>query len=173
MWSRSLPTGKLCSNWVVWKRALLHQPKEINNLQRIRVLEGWGDKRSHKILTKQCFWKKLFFFLSKMSPSTYRMGSVKHFIFLFNEVSKRFNQMLSKHFGFSLITHALQACFFFLFKVFIYLASPGLSCGNWDLPSWPWKEPVPPALGAWSLSLWTTREGLLEACLMIKLGILL
>ena len=101
------------------------------------------------------FEKSFFFFLSKMSPSIYRMGSVKRFIFLFSEVSKRFNQMLSKHFSFSLITHTLQAYFFFLFKIFIYLASPGLSCGKWDLPSWPWKEPVPPALWAWSLCHWT------------------
>ena len=34
-------------------------------------------------------------------------------------------------------------------------------------------EPAPPALGAWRLSHWTTREGLLEACLIVKLGILL
>ena len=62
----------------------------------------------------------------------------------------------------------------------IYLAAPGLSCGMQDLHChvqdllvaacgisscsmqdlvlWPGLEPRPPALGAWSLSHWTTRE---------------
>ena len=33
-----------------------------------------------------------------------------------------------------------------------------LSCGMWDLVPWPGIKPRPPALGAWSLSYWTTRE---------------
>ena len=33
-----------------------------------------------------------------------------------------------------------------------------LSCRMWDLVPWPGIEPKPPALGAWSLSPWTTRE---------------
>ena len=33
-----------------------------------------------------------------------------------------------------------------------------LSCGMWDLVPWPGIEPGPPALGAQSLSHWTTRE---------------
>ena len=33
-----------------------------------------------------------------------------------------------------------------------------LFCGMWDLDPWPAMEPRPPALGAWSLSHWTTRE---------------
>ena len=33
-----------------------------------------------------------------------------------------------------------------------------LSCVMWDLGLWPGIEPGPPALGAWSLSDWTTRE---------------
>ena len=43
-------------------------------------------------------------------------------------------------------------------KISIYLSALGLSCGMWDLVPWPGIEPGPPALGAWSLSLWTTRE---------------
>ena len=46
-----------------------------------------------------------------------------------------------------------------------FLAVPGLSwgmrtlsCGMWDLVPWPGIEPRHPALGAWSLSHWTTRE---------------
>ena len=53
----------------------------------------------------------------------------------------------------------------FFLKTFIYLAVPGLSCGTkiiscgmWNLVSWPGIEPGPPALRAWSLSHWTTRE---------------
>ena len=33
-----------------------------------------------------------------------------------------------------------------------------LSCSVWDLVPWPGIEPGPPALGAWSLSHWTTSE---------------
>ena len=33
-----------------------------------------------------------------------------------------------------------------------------LSCSMWDLVPWPGMEPGPPALGAQSLSHWTTRE---------------
>ena len=33
-----------------------------------------------------------------------------------------------------------------------------LCCGMWDLVPWPGIEPRPPALGAWSLSHWTTME---------------
>ena len=33
-----------------------------------------------------------------------------------------------------------------------------LSCGTWDLAPWPGIKPRSPALGAWSLSHWTTRE---------------
>ena len=33
-----------------------------------------------------------------------------------------------------------------------------LSCGLWDLVPWPGIEPRPPALGAHSLSHWTTRK---------------
>ena len=62
----------------------------------------------------------------------------------------------------------------FFFLVFIYLAVPSpsfgtqdlpcsmwdsfFSCDMWDLSLLPGIEPWPPALGAWSLSHWTTRE---------------
>ena len=49
--------------------------------------------------------------------------------------------------------------------VCIYLAAPGLSCGMrgfccsmWDLVPRPEIKARPPALGAWSLNNWTTRE---------------
>ena len=35
---------------------------------------------------------------------------------------------------------------------------PMFSYGIWDLIPQPGIEPRPPALGAWSLSRWTTRE---------------
>ena len=45
---------------------------------------------------------------------------------------------------------------YFFLKKFIYLAAPGL--GMWDLVSRSGIEPRSPVLGAWRLSLWTTRE---------------
>ena len=53
--------------------------------------------------------------------------------------------------------------YLFIFKylfiyLFIYLAALGLSCGMRDLVPWPGIESGPPALGAQSLSHWTTRE---------------
>ena len=44
-----------------------------------------------------------------------------------------------------------------LFQV-LAAACGTFSCGKWDLFPWPGIEPGPPALGAWSLSHWTTRE---------------
>ena len=41
---------------------------------------------------------------------------------------------------------------------FLYLTAPGLSCSMWDPVPWPRIEHEPPALRAWSLSHWTTRE---------------
>ena len=46
----------------------------------------------------------------------------------------------------------------FFFKQLTYLAVLSFSCGRWDLIPWPGIEPGPPALGAQSLSHWTTRE---------------
>ena len=40
----------------------------------------------------------------------------------------------------------------------IYLAAPVLNCGMQDWVSWSGIEPGHPALGAWSLGPWTTRE---------------
>lgn len=53
-----------------------------------------------------------------------------------------------------------QWCFILFFNVclFPYLAGPGLSCCRWDLVPRPGIEPRPPALGAWRLSHWPTRE---------------
>ena len=44
----------------------------------------------------------------------------------------------------------------------------GLSCGTWDLVSWPGIEPRPPALGAQSLSHWSLRITLLMRELRIS-----
>ena len=53
----------------------------------------------------------------------------------------------------------LWFCHLLLFKI-IYLPVLGLSCSEWDLVPWPGIEPVPPALGVWCLSCWTTRPPL-------------
>ena len=56
-------------------------------------------------------------------------------------------------------------CYFFMLSVafvffiyFFYLAALGLNCGLWDVLPWLGIESGPPALGAWSLHNWTTRE---------------
>ena len=48
-------------------------------------------------------------------------------------------------------------CFCLTF-IFIYLATPGLSCGMQDLVPWPGVEPWLPVLGHGALSHWSTRE---------------
>ena len=56
--------------------------------------------------------------------------------------------------------------FFFFFLIFIYLVAPGLSCQGisifscsiWDLVPQLRVKLRPLAVGAWSLSHWTTRE---------------
>ena len=42
--------------------------------------------------------------------------------------------------------------------LFFLLRALGLSCSIWDLVPWPRIEPRPPALEAWSLNQWTTRD---------------
>ena len=46
----------------------------------------------------------------------------------------------------------------FIYLIFMYLAVPALSCGIKDLILGPGVEPGVPALGAQSLTHWTTRE---------------
>ena len=56
------------------------------------------------------------------------------------------------------LTGEKDVLYFCLFKcLFPYLTAPGLSCGIGDLVPWTGVEPRTPALGAWSLSHWTTR----------------
>ena len=52
--------------------------------------------------------------------------------------------------GIKILLHVTIQCCFTEIKTF--------SCSRWDLVPWPWLEPRPPALGAWSLSHCTTRE---------------
>ena len=59
----------------------------------------------------------------------------------------------------------LGFAFYYFLKEKNYLTAPGLSsgmwtfsCSMWDLVHCPGIEPRPPALGAWHLSPWTTRE---------------
>ena len=47
----------------------------------------------------------------------------------------------------------------FLWLLWVLVAACGiLSCGVWDLAPWLGIKPRPPALGAWSLNHWNTRE---------------
>ena len=52
-----------------------------------------------------------------------------------------------------------SSIFFFFFNIylFIWLRWVLVSCSMWDPVPWPGTEPGSPALGAWSLSHWTTR----------------
>ena len=60
----------------------------------------------------------------------------------------------------------VRLCSFFILELngflkkylFIYLTALDLSCSIWDLVPWPGIEPRTPALGALSLSPWTTME---------------
>ena len=48
---------------------------------------------------------------------------------------------------------------FILRFIFIYLfGCVSLGCSMWDLVPWPGIKPGPPALEAWTLGFWTTRE---------------
>ena len=47
---------------------------------------------------------------------------------------------------------------FFFFFLTMYLVALCLSCSMWALAPWPGIKPRPPALGARSVSHWTTRE---------------
>ena len=52
-----------------------------------------------------------------------------------------------------------QVLFFFFFHAGSYSCRiRSLSCSMWKLISWPGIRPRSPALGAWNLSYWTTRE---------------
>ena len=48
-----------------------------------------------------------------------------------------------------------------------------LSCGMWDLVPWPEIKPELPALGAWGLSHWTTREVPFVFSILVPLAFLL
>ena len=52
----------------------------------------------------------------------------------------------------------ILSCLLWRKILFIFLAVLSLSCDMWDLVPWPGVEPGPPALGAWRLSHWATRE---------------
>ena len=68
------------------------------------------------------------------------------------------DSLLLSHWGSP--SYVQSMCQFLSFLMFIYLATPGLRCGMWDLVSRLGMEPWPPALGAWSLSQWTSGKSL-------------
>ena len=47
----------------------------------------------------------------------------------------------------------------------------GLSCSMWDLVPCPGIEPRPPALGAWSLGHWSTREVFISVSLHLYVSL--
>ena len=66
----------------------------------------------------------------------------------------------------------LDLVLFFFFSIYLFIwlhqglvaACEIFSCSMQDLVPWPQIKPRPPALGAWSLSHWATKE-LLQTCL--------
>ena len=73
------------------------------------------------------------------------------------EVSEE-NRFLSKYHG---EEFEIKNTANYLFSFIIYLAALEqdlFNCSKWDLVPWPGIEPGYPALGAWSLSHWTTWE---------------
>ena len=63
-------------------------------------------------------------------------------------------------------TREVPTLMFYNIYLFTHLAAPDLSCSMRDLVPWPGTELRPPALGAWSLSHWTTRQ--VPLCLFFK-----
>ena len=101
-------------------------------------------------LTLHIRWPKYWNFSFSISPSNQYSG-------LISLQSKRLSRVV--------LNTTVQK----ILKIFIYLAVLGLSCSMWYLIPWPGMEPKPPALGAQSLSYWTTREVPDFWCLEISL----
>ena len=95
---------------------------------------------------------------SYCSPSGYKHVNSKLFHSLLMCVASSF-LMLEPDFGWKSCYLCRESWHLdFILKLFIYLTMPGLSYGIWDLLPWRGVELRPPALGAWSLSHWTTKE---------------
>ena len=109
---------------------------------------------------------------AKSSQRIYRSNAtpIKILAWLLVEISKLFLNFIWKGTGPRIV---LTICFFKNIYLFIWLyriligacrifdfhcGMLTLSCGMWNLVFWPGIEPGPPALGARSLSHWTTRE---------------
>ena len=61
-----------------------------------------------------------------------------------------------------LIIDFLKNIYLFICLFWVLVVEHGISsCSLWDLVSWPGIQPRPPALGAQSLSHWTTRKSLI------------
>ena len=76
--------------------------------------------------------------------------------------SKEFNILICQIFPYSFeitFIYFLFLKYLFIWLCHVLVAAHGIfSCGMWDLVPWPGIEPWAPALGAWSLSHWTTRD---------------
>ena len=97
------------------------------------------------------------------TPSPHLCHPLDHLIHLTSITSTwttKLSCLRSPHISFC-TWHLKILFFFFFFKDYLLLfilSAQGLSCNMWDLVPWPGVEPRPPALGAWSLSHWSTRE---------------
>lgn len=98
-------------------------------------------------------WHKSFYTLYP-SPSVHPLAS-----------SPELFPPVTQNFPLNPLTSLSGHSFLFCFVLIIYLAVPDFHCdmqklifGMWDLFPWLGMEPKSPALGAWILSYWTTRE---------------
>ena len=111
---------------------VMHWAKSLRHPKSWGILVAWCDRLSNWILP------------------------LEYCIFFF----KRLNLLLHfKFYLFRLYWVFIVACQLFVIVLRLLLLVvrvPG--CSMWDLVPWPGIELRPPALGAWSLSHWTTRE---------------
>ena len=105
------------------------------------------------------------------------MLHIDYFVCLFEQVlhkqCKRFKMyrcaifFLMRHLLFknNMLIYLFWLCWVLVVACRISHCSCGIfSFGMWDLVPQPGIKPYPPALGAWSLCHWTTREGLVQVC---------
>ena len=120
-----------------------------------RLIWGWGDRFPQEGITvgaQVSLTKSLCFSVSQKvyhlwfftSCTSYYLGLVVTFFFFFS-IWPRLVLVVGRQFF-------VAACVIFSCGMRTF------SWGMWNLVPWPGMEPGPPALGAQSLSHWTTRE---------------
>ena len=123
---------------------------------------AWGVNQSLRGFFFFCIW------LSNYSCTFYWKKIIFALIYPWDLLNITWPWICDLHSGLLLSSTDLfvRLCSFFILELnrffkkylFIYLSALDLSCSIWDLVLWPGLEPRTPALGALSLSPWTTME---------------